>query len=86
VTPAARGRTLFKRAESRRKDGDVDGAVKLYLAALSADPGLAEAHKKLAVCYQLKGDTRHAAERYRKYLATNPPDADRVKLILGGLQ
>ena len=82
----AQGKALLRKAESRRKAGDVDGAIRLYLAALEADRGLAEAQKKLAVCYQLKGDTRRAAERYRQYLATNPPDADRVRLILGGLE
>ena len=49
-------------------------------------PALAEAQKKLALCYQLKGDRRRATERYRRYLATNPPDADRVRAILGTLE
>jgi tetratricopeptide (TPR) repeat protein len=78
-------RAMVERAELLRRRGDVDGAIALYLAALEADPGLAEANEKLGVCYQLKGDTARAAERYRRYLATNPPDADRVRLILGEL-
>jgi Tfp pilus assembly protein PilF len=64
----------------------VDGAIQLYLRTLDADPGLAEAEKRLAVCYQLKGETRRAADRYRRYLATHPPDADRVRLILQGIE
>jgi Tfp pilus assembly protein PilF len=64
----------------------VDGAIRLYLRAEEADPSLAEVHKKLALCYQLKGDTRRAAERYRRYLATDPADADRVRAVLSTLR
>ena len=64
----------------------MDAAIPLYLAALKANPSLAEAHKSSALCYQLKGDRRRAAERYRKYLATNPKDAERVKIILSTLE
>jgi serine/threonine protein kinase len=81
-----RARKLFQQAEARRAAQDVDGAIRLYLAAEAADPQLAEVHKKLAVCYQLKGDTRRAAERYRRYLATDPSDADRVRAILATLR
>jgi hypothetical protein len=42
--------------------------------------------KKLALCYQLKGDTRRAADRYRRYLATRPADAERVRAILSTLE
>ncbi len=82
----SRATAFFRRAEARRAQQDVDAAIPLYLAALEANPSLAEAHKKLALCYQLKGDRRHAAERYRRYLATNPPDADRVRVVLGTLE
>jgi Tfp pilus assembly protein PilF len=64
----------------------VDAAIRLYLRAEQADPTLAEIQKKLALCYQLKGDTRRAAERYRRYLATDPPDADRVRAVLSTLR
>jgi hypothetical protein len=82
----ARGAALFQKAEARRAAMDVDGAIRLYLAALEADPRLAEAEKKLALCYQLEGDTKRAAQRYRRYLATDPPDADRVRAVLQTLQ
>jgi serine/threonine protein kinase len=82
----SRGSALFRKAEGRRASQDVDGAIRLYLAALDADPSLAEAEKKLALCYQLKGDTRRAAARYERYLATHPPDAAKVRAILGALQ
>jgi tRNA A-37 threonylcarbamoyl transferase component Bud32 len=81
-----KARKLFKQAEARRAEQDVDAAIRLYLAAEAADPGLAEVQKKLALCYQLKGDTRRAAERYRRYLATDPSDADRVRAILTTLR
>jgi serine/threonine protein kinase len=82
----ARARKLYARAEVRRAEQDVDGAIELYLAAEAADPALAEVQKKLALCYQLKGDRRRAAERYRRYLATDPDDADRVRAILSTLR
>jgi tRNA A-37 threonylcarbamoyl transferase component Bud32 len=82
----ARAAALFKQAEARRAAQDVDAAIPLYLAALEADPKFAEVQKKLAVCYQLKGDRKRAAERYRRYLASNPPDADRVIMILSTLE
>ncbi len=77
---------LYKKAEARRAGQDIDGAIKLYLAAESSDPDLADVQKKLALCYQLKGDTRRAAVRYRRYLATAPPDAERVRAILSTLE
>jgi len=82
----AKALALYKKGEARRADQDVDGAIKLYLAAESLDPDLADAQKKLALCYQLKGDTRRAADRYRRYLATRPADAERVKAILSTLK
>jgi eukaryotic-like serine/threonine-protein kinase len=82
----ARAKNLFRRAEARRAAGKVDAAIRLYLAAEDADPSLAEVHKKLAVCYQLKGDRARAAQRYRRYLETNPEDAEKVRLILATLQ
>jgi len=77
---------LYKRAEAKRAEQDTDGAIKLYLAAEVADPSMPEVQKRLAICYQLKGDTRRAAERYRKYLATDPADAEKIKAILATLQ
>jgi len=82
----ARALALYERAEGRRAEQDARGAIQLYLAAEAADPTLHQVHKKLALCYQQQGDKRRAAERYRKYLATNPDDADKVKAILAGLR
>ncbi|HSN90331.1 MAG TPA: serine/threonine-protein kinase [Anaeromyxobacteraceae bacterium] len=77
---------LFEKAEARRAAQDVEGAIPLYLAAEQADPGLAEVHKKLGLCYQMSGDRRRAAERYRRYLATGPEDAERVRAVLATLE
>jgi tetratricopeptide (TPR) repeat protein len=77
---------LYKKGEAKRSDQDIDGAIKLYLAAEASDPDLADVQKKLGLCYQLRGDTRRAADRYRKYLATKPADAERVKAILSTLE
>jgi hypothetical protein len=82
----AKALALYRKGEARRAEQDIDGAIKLYLAAESSDPRLADVQKKLALCYQLKGDTRRAADRYRRYLATRPADAERVRAILSTLE
>ncbi len=82
----AKALVLYKKAETRRADQDIDGAIRLYLAAEASDADLAEVQKRLALCYQLKGDTRRAADRYKRYLATRPPDAERVRAILSTLE
>jgi tetratricopeptide (TPR) repeat protein len=84
VPPAATD--LLRLAELRRAEQDVDGAIRLYLRAETAEPRLAEIQKKLALCYQQKGDTARAADRYRRYLATEPRDADEVRAILETLR
>jgi len=86
VDPRERAEDLFRRAEQRRSEQDVDGAIRLYLQAEAADPSLAEVQKKLALCYQLQGDTERAAERWQLYLDTDPPDAAKVRAILGTLR
>lgn len=78
----ARARVLYRQAEARRRSMDTRAAVALYLRAAEADPGLADVHKKLGQCYQLLGDLPRAREHYRRYLATAPPDADRIRASL----
>jgi serine/threonine-protein kinase len=82
----AKALALYKKGQAKQSEQDIDGAIKLYLAAEASDPGLAEVQKRLGVCYQLRGDTKKAASRYRKYLATQPVDAERVKVILSTLE
>ena len=60
--------------------------IRAYLQAEAADPALPALQKKLAVCYQQQGDTQAAKARYQRYLATDPPDAAKVRLILENLQ
>jgi tetratricopeptide (TPR) repeat protein len=82
----SRARTLLARGDAARGQADLDGAIQAYLAAEAADPSLAELQKKLALCYQQQGKDKEAAARYRRYLATNPPDAAKVRTILTTLQ
>ncbi len=82
----AKAMAIFARAEARRAEQDVDGAIRLYLLAETADPGVPEIQKKLGLCYQLKGDVKRAAARYQRYLATGPADAARVRAILATLK
>ncbi|HSN13586.1 MAG TPA: protein kinase [Anaeromyxobacteraceae bacterium] len=81
-----RARDYLKQGDARRAQLDCGGAIPLYLAAEAADPELAEVQKKLAICYQSVGDTKKAVRRYRRYLATDPEDAEKVKLILSTLR
>lgn len=83
---AARARALYRLAEAKRRSLDTRAAVRLYLRAAELDPGLPEVHKKLGQCYQLLGDIPRARVHYRKYLATAPPDADRVRASLDMLR
>jgi hypothetical protein len=76
---------LYRQAEERRAEQDVEGAIRLYLQAEAADPALPNVQKKLAVCYQLKGDRPAAIARYRKYLAFAPEDAAAVRQVLQSL-
>ncbi len=81
----ARAQALYEQAELRRAEQDTGRAIQLYLAAGAADPSMFQVHKKLALCYQLQGDSRRAAEHYRKYLSHDPEDADKVRAILATL-
>ena len=82
----AQAHELVKKGDGLRASGDVDGAIKAYLAAEAAEPSLPALQKKLAVCYQQQGETAAAKARYQRYLATDPPDAAKVRLILETLQ
>jgi outer membrane biosynthesis protein TonB len=77
---------LVKQGDQLRAAGNLDGAIRAYLQAEEVDATLPALQKKLAVCYQQQGDTARARERYQRYLATDPPDAAKVKLILEALQ
>jgi tetratricopeptide (TPR) repeat protein len=82
----AQAHDLMKKGDALRASGDLGGAIRSYLAAEEIAPGLPAIQKKLAVCYQQQGDTQAARARYQRYLATDPPDAAKVRLILENLQ
>jgi serine/threonine-protein kinase len=81
-----RARDYLKQGDALRAQLDCKGAIPIYLAAEAADPQLAEVQKKLAICYQSIGDTKKAVRRYERYLASDPADAEKVKLILSTLR
>jgi hypothetical protein len=82
----AEARDLLKQGDGLRAQQDCGAAIPLYLQAEAADPKLAEVHKKLAICYQSLGETKKAVKRYERYLASDPADAEKVKLILSTLR
>ena len=82
----AKARSLLAKGDEARGQAELDAAIRAYLGAEAADPGLAEVQKKLALCYQQQGDLPAARARYRKYLASNPPDAAKVKAVLQALE
>jgi tetratricopeptide (TPR) repeat protein len=79
-------RALYDEAEEKRRALDTPVAARLYERALVADPGLREAHKKLGQCYQMLGQTEEARAHYQKYLDAHPPDAERIRAVLGTLR
>jgi serine/threonine-protein kinase len=82
----AEARSLMKQGDGLRAKLDCAGAIPLYKQAAAADPGLAEVQKKMAICYQSLGETKKAVRHYERYLATDPADAEKVKLILSTLR
>jgi serine/threonine-protein kinase len=82
----AEARSLMKQGDGLRAQLDCAGAIPLYKQAEAADPGLSEVLKKLAICYQSIGETKKAVRHYERYLATDPADAEKVKLILSTLR
>lgn len=64
---------LIMRGDARKRAGDVDGAIELYLQALDRRPNLALAHLKLAVEYdEQKRDYLRAIFHYSRYLELRP--------------
>ncbi len=64
---------LIMRGDARKRAGDVDGAIELYLQALDRKPDLALAHLKLAVEFdEQKRDYLRAIFHYSRYLELRP--------------
>ena len=78
---ADRSLPLVRRAEARRAEGDVDGAVRLFNEAIMADPGAARAHLDLALLlHDQKLDPVVAVYHYRRYLALRPDTEKRAMI------
>jgi serine/threonine protein kinase len=82
----AQAKSFVAQGNGLRASGDCEGAIRLYKQAEAADPGLAEVQKRMAMCYQQLGDMKSAVRRYERYLATDPPDAAKVKAVLSTLR
>lgn len=76
-----RSQPLVTKAEARRAEGDVDGAVRLYNEAIMADPGAARAHLDLALLlHDQKRDPVVAVYHYRRYLELRPDTEKRAMI------
>jgi tetratricopeptide (TPR) repeat protein len=79
----ARDRSLpfVRKAEARRVQGDVDGAVAAYQEALLRNPEAARAHLDLALLmHDHKRDPIGAIYHYRRYLELRP-DTEKRRMI-----
>jgi tRNA A-37 threonylcarbamoyl transferase component Bud32 len=82
----ARAKSLLAQGNGLRAAGDCKGAIGLYQQAETADPGLAEVQKRMALCYQMLGEKDAAVRHFKKYLATDPDDAAKVQSIVETLK
>lgn len=70
---ADRQLTLVRRAEAKRDEGDVEGAVELYNEALLGHPRAARTHLDLAILlHDAKRDLPAAIYHYRRYIELRP--------------
>jgi len=64
---------IIQKARSRAESGDIDSALRLYLAALDANPRLARAHLDMAILWHdYKKDYVRAIYDYQRYLEMRP--------------
>lgn len=70
------------RGDARKRAGDVDGAIELYLKALERKPYLAMAHLKLGLEYKdSRRDYLAAIYHLNRYMAMRP-DAEKNELLM----
>jgi tetratricopeptide (TPR) repeat protein len=70
------------RGDARKRAGDVDGAIELYLKALERKPHLAMAHLKLGLEYKdSRRDYLAAIYHLNRYMAMRP-DAEKNELLM----
>ena len=72
---------VLKRAQARKSEQDIDGAIELFNKALDRKPTLARAHLELGLLYDSqKQDYIRAIYHYERYLDLRP-NAEKKKLI-----
>ena len=64
---------IIQKARARAESGDIDSALRLYMAALDANPRLARAHLDMAILWHdYKKDYVRAIYDYQRYLEMRP--------------
>ncbi len=64
---------IIQKARARAESGDIDSALRLYMAALDANPRLARAHLDMAILWHdYKKDYVRAVYDYQRYLEMRP--------------
>jgi tetratricopeptide (TPR) repeat protein len=64
--------THHKRAVKLRKNGDLDGAIAEYRAALRLDPDYVNAHHNMGLALHAQGKMADAKEEFKKVLKLLP--------------
>jgi pSer/pThr/pTyr-binding forkhead associated (FHA) protein len=80
----ARAGESYQEALSLMTAGDLRAAVGKLLHAVTLDPGHADAHKALGICYAKLGQADKGAVHYEQYLKLKPDasDAEQVRSML----
>lgn len=69
-----------KSAQCYRQSGSLDVAEDMLALASARESGYAEIYREQGAIYEMKGDTRSAAQAYNKYLGLSPNAPDRVEI------
>ncbi|MEN0057477.1 MAG: tetratricopeptide repeat protein [Bdellovibrio sp.] len=69
-----------KAATCYRQSGAMDVAEDMLALAASRESGYAEIYREQGAIYEIKGDSRSAAQAYNKYLGLSPNAPDRVEI------
>jgi len=69
-----------KSATCYRQSGSLDVAEDMLALAAARESGYAEIYREQGAIYELKGDTRSAAQAYNKYLGLSPNAPDRAEI------
>ncbi|AFX99783.1 tetratricopeptide repeat protein [Bdellovibrio bacteriovorus] len=69
-----------KSAQCYRQSGSLDVAEDMLALASARESGYAEIYREQGAIYEMKGDTRSAAQAYNKYLGLSPNALDRAEI------